>query len=401
LDLQQLRSEEHPQAAHLYSLLEEPRRLIISILCGNELINVAAAANMAGIVLILYGEGSAELVNICVMVPLLLLFGEVTPKTIAVTNPVRVSAGIVAAPMSSWVRMVGPLRWIIRALSDHVTTWIVGEEKSPDNLLHMDEIRILLDDAASEGQISSTEQALVNNLLEAGREEIASIMIPRTETLFVDIHDPVSHVIDIFRVHHYNRVPVMRTTPDDFIGFLHAEDFIAVVAGEKEISEDGLAAFIHPPIVVPPTKKIDEMFDYFQQQGAQSAIVIDEFGGVEGMVSMKSVLRFIFSGIAATPAGKHLYEEQDTNHYIVLGDMNLTEFNHLTRFGLSDPRMTTVGGVLFRHLDRLPQAGDSVLVDGITMTVLEMDRLRIDRVDVILGTPVAEDVEDSEREGGE
>jgi len=193
----------------------------------------------------------------------------------------------------------------------------------------------------------------------------------------------------------------MRTTPDDFIGFLHAEDFIAVVAGEKEISEDGLAAFIHPPIVVPPTKKIDEMFDYFQQQGAQSAIVIDEFGGVEGMVSMKSVLRFIFSGIAATPAGKHLYEEQDTNHYIVLGDMNLTEFNHLTRFGLSDPRMTTVGGVLFRHLDRLPQAGDSVLVDGITMTVLEMDRLRIDRVDVILGTPVAEDVEDSEREGGE
>ena len=202
MDLQQLRSEEHPQAAHLYSLLEEPRRLIISVLCGNELINVAAAANMAGIVLILYGEGSAELVNICVMVPLLLLFGEVTPKTIAVTNPVRVSAGIVAAPMSSWVRMVGPLRWIIRALSEHVTTWIVGEEKSPDNLLHMDEIRILLDDAASEGQISSTEQALVNNLLEAGREEIASIMIPRTETLFVDIHDPVSHVIDIFPVHH-------------------------------------------------------------------------------------------------------------------------------------------------------------------------------------------------------
>lgn len=300
-------------------------------------------------------------------------------------------------PKWSWVRLVTPLRWIIRFLSDRVTTYIVGEQKSPDNLLHLEEIRSLVDEAASEGELSSTEQALVYNLLAAGTAEIVSIMTPRTETFFIDISEPLPQVIEMLRVHRYNRVPVMRGNPDDFLGFLHAEDFITLAAGERDVSGCELAEFIHPPIVVPPTKKVDEMFDYFQAQSAQAAMVIDEFGGVAGMVSMKSVLRFIFNGIANTSAGKQLYEERDANHYIVPGDMSLSDFNHLTRFGLSDPRMTTVAGVLFRHLDRLPQKGDSVQVEGITLTVLTMQRMRIDKVEAVLGdaSGITQEADDS------
>jgi putative hemolysin len=390
LDLQKLRREDHPQATHLYRLLEEPRRLIISVLCGNELINVAAAANMAAIVVALYGDARAEVVNICIMVPLLLLIGEVTPKTIAVSNPVRVSAGLIAAPLWSWVRLISPVRELVRVLSDRITTRIVGEQRSRENLLHADELKYLVDDAASEGGVSPTERALVYNLLAAGSTEIVSIMTPRTQTLFIDAEEPLPRAIEQVRTHRFNRVPVVRRNADDFAGFLHAEDFIAVAAGERDSESLTLSDFIHPPIVVPPTKKIDEMFDFFQTQQAQAAMIIDEFGGLAGMVTMKAVLRFIFSDVATSSAGTHLYEERDSNHYIVPGDMRLSDFNRLTRFGLSDPRMTTIAGVVFRHLGRLPQVGDCVRFEGISMRVLSMDRMRIEKIEVIPGADVSD-----------
>ena len=141
MDLQKLRRERNRHSETLHALLDQPRRLIISILCGNELINIAAAANMTGILVTLYGDGKIELINALVMVPLLLLFGEVTPKTIAVSNPVRISTGVVATPMSFWVRFVAPLRWVIRAVADRSTTLIVGEETTADNILQIDEFR--------------------------------------------------------------------------------------------------------------------------------------------------------------------------------------------------------------------------------------------------------------------
>ena len=168
LDLQKLRREHNPHTETLHELLDQPRRLIISILCGNELVNIAAAANMTGILVSLYGVERAGLISILVMVPLLLLFGEVTPKTISVSNPVRVSTGMVAAPMSVWVRLVSPLVWMIRGVADRITTLVVGEEKGAENILHLDEFRTLVEEVAREGELNATERALIYNLLEAG-----------------------------------------------------------------------------------------------------------------------------------------------------------------------------------------------------------------------------------------
>ena len=132
LELRELERSRHPATDTLFALLEQPRKLIISILCGNEIINVAAAANMTAILVHLYSHESVILLNIFIMVPLLLLFGEVTPKTIAVTNPVKISTRIIARPMAVWLRLVAPLRWLVRLLSERVTTLLVGKEKIPE-----------------------------------------------------------------------------------------------------------------------------------------------------------------------------------------------------------------------------------------------------------------------------
>jgi CBS domain containing-hemolysin-like protein len=385
LDLQKIRRERNPHTETLHELLDQPRRLIISILCGNELVNIAAAANMTGILVVLYGVERAVWVSVLVMVPLLLLFGEVTPKTISVSNPVRVSTGLVATPMSLWVRLVAPLVWVIRSIADRITTLIVGDEKAAENILQLDEFRTLVEEVAREGELNATERALIYNLLEAGDTEVVEIMTPRTRTAFLNENMTVPEMVEQFRNYRHPRVPVFREHRDNLVGFVHAEDVLRLVLDETDLMTLGLDDIIHSPVVVPLTKKVDEMFDFFTANNARAAAVLNEFGGVEGFVTMKDVLTFIFGQISGDVEGQELYHERDEDSYEVDGDMKLTDFNNLSNFGIEDPRMTTVGGVAFRHLDRLPRTGDSIGIEDISITILEMDEHRIARVRVNRG----------------
>jgi CBS domain containing-hemolysin-like protein len=393
LDLQQLRRRSHPHTATLLDLLDQPRRLIISILCGNQLINIAAVANMTGILLILYGEERAGVINLLVMVPLLLLLGEVTPKTIAVSNPVRVSAGMVAGPMALWVRLITPLRYLMRGVSDGITTWIVGQEKGRENILQLDEFRSIIDDVAAEGELRATERTLINRLLDAGATEIVEIMTPRTRTAFIDGAMPLADILERFRRLRHSRVPVYGEHRDNLMGMLHLEDVLPLIMDERDLSGVRIQDLLRPVVAVPLTKLVDEMFDFFQEHNARAAMVLDEFGGVAGIATMRDVLTFIFGPISGEVTGQELYEERDENRYEVPGEMKLTDFNDLTNFGIADPRMTTIGGVAFRHLDRLPKEGDRIMIEGFEIKVLEMEGQRIARVRVSRGAVNGDEAE--------
>jgi CBS domain containing-hemolysin-like protein len=239
-----------------------------------------------------------------------------------------------------------------------------------------------VEEVAKEGELNATERALIYNLLEAGDTEVVEIMTPRTRTTFLSADMSVPEMVDKFRAEQHPRVPVFRVHRDNVVGFVHAEDILRIVLDKVDLATLEPADIMHPPVVVPLTKKVDEMFDFFQDNNARAAVVLNEFGGVEGLVSMKDVLTFIFGQISGDVKGQELYQERDENSYAVKGDMKLTDFNNLTNFGIEDPRMTTIGGVAFRHLDRLPKVGDSVNLEGILITVLEMDEHRVASVRV-------------------
>lgn len=385
LDLQQLRRERNPRAESIHELLDQPRKLIISILSGNELVNVAATANMTSILVTLYG-GGAGWINLLVMVPLLLLFGEVTPKTIAVHNPVRYSTRIVAEPMRFWVQLISPLRWAIRGIAERITTRLVGEAKAADNLLQVDEFLTLVEQVAEEGVLDATERALIYNLLEASDTEIVEMMTPRTQMAFLNVEMSVPEMVEKFILYRHSRIPVFKTHRDNLVGFVHAEDILRLVLDGEDLEALSPSDIMHPPVVVPLTKKIDEMFDFFQGNEVRAAACLNEFGGVEGFITMRGVINFIFGDVSGgTHATAGFYAEQDNNIYQVPGDMKLNDFNNLANFGIDDPRMTTIGGVAFRLLDRLPREGDQVRMDDILIQVLEMDVHRIALVRVARG----------------
>ena len=185
-------------------------------------------------------------------------------------------------------------------------------------------------------------------------------------------------------------MPVYRGSRDNLVGFLHAEDIVRIVFDDTDLSAITLDDLLRPPVVVPLTKKVDEMFDFFQANRARAAAVLNEFGGVEGFVTMKDVLTFIFGQISGEIRGQEHYAERDEDAYEVPGEMKLTDFDNLANFGIEDPRMTTIGGVAFRHLDRLPRVGDDVNVEEVRITVLAMEAHRIARVRVARGQAALE-----------
>lgn len=379
-DLRRLRRERHPLAGVLHGLLDQPRRLIISILCGNQVVNVIATANLTAILVMLYGVDKAALISLIVMVPLLLLFGEATPKTIAVSDPVGISTRIVAKPINFWVNAISPLSTALRYVADRITTGIVGEPTAADNILQVDEFRTLLDEGVVRGELTATEHALIQNLLRAGVAEIVEVMVPRTRVDWLNGDRPLDEIIQTFLTYRHSRVPVYRGVRDNVIGFLCAEDVRDYLLDGDPDKAPPVDDLLRPPVMVPPTKKIDEMFDYFQSKDLQAVIVLNEFGGVDGLLTLNDVLTCIFGrpqteGEQAVPA----WSEADQS-YEVPGAMKLMDFNRLTNLGLDDPRMTTVGGVVLRYLDRLPAVGDRVAVGEVSVEVVAMDGNRIDRV---------------------
>jgi hypothetical protein len=184
------------------------------------------------------------------------------------------------------------------------------------------------------------------------------------------------------------------------VGFIHAEDVLQLLSDGADLDSLSAHAIMHPPVVVPLTKKVDEMFDFFRDNGVRAAACLNEFGGVEGFITIHDVLTFIFGDISGESHGQGFYQERDLNIYELPGEMKLTDVNNLTHFGLEDPRMTTIGGVAFRYLDRLPHVGDRVVIDDIALTVLDMDAHRISRVRAakVSAEEDLEEMSDAERE---
>lgn len=383
LELSELRRSRHPRADTLHALLDQPRRLIISILCGNELINVAATANMTAILIHLYSEEQVVLLNILIMVPLLLLFGEVTPKTVAVTNPQMLSTRVIALPMSIWVRLVAPFRWFVRLLSERVTTMLVGPEKGMENILQVDEFRSLVEDVVESGELHATERILIDNLLSAGSTEVVEIMIPRTRVAFINAQLSVPEIVEQVREHRHRRIPVYQESRDTLIGMIHAEDLMQMMLEGVDFSHLQIEDILHPVTMVPPTRKVDEMFEFFLEHKSQSAVVLNEFGGVDGLVTLKNVVNFIFGHATGEEPLAQLFVEQAPGVFEVDGDMKLTDFNSVTNLGIADSRMTTIAGVMLRHLDSLPRVDDEVIVEGVRMQVISLEGHRIARLRVM------------------
>lgn len=377
-DLQRLARNKSPVSDSLHALLEQPRRLIVSILCGNELVNIAAAANLTAILIALLGIEAAAWTATVVMIPLILLLGEVTPKTLAVSNPVWTSTKIVARPISWWVRIVSPLAFLVRIVADRTTTLIVGPERARENILHIEDLQTLIEEGIESGEITATERSLVHSLITAGSTEVREIMTPRSRVGFVDGSVGAAGAREAFLALRRTRAPVYIGNRDNVIGFLHVDDMPG-----WDPSDDGsadLTEILHPPIAVSPTKEVDEMLDFFEEREARAALVVSEFGSVDGVVTLSDVTNFLFSGLFEAASSEQANVVPVEGGFEMDASTSVATVRRATGMELRDTLMTTIGGLALRHFGHVPAVGDDVRFDGLTLEVLEMEGWRISRI---------------------
>jgi putative hemolysin len=380
-DLQRLEDAGRPAGARLRALLDEPRRLIVSILCGNELINILATINLTGVMLALFVTPQAAAVaNTLIMLPALLILCEITPKTLAVTAPVPIATRLIEPAMTLWVRVVAPLRWIVRLIADRITTALVGPARDEGNLLSADEFEAFLRDVETEGAVSAAERRLIVNLINAGERPITQIMVPRPQVAFIDADRPPAEIVESFRTLRHRCVPVYRRSRDNVIGVLRADRVLAAVEAAAPDAPE-LEAMLSPAEFAPASMTVVELVELFRTGEHHAVIVFDEFGGVDGLVSADDVFGFLTRGRGTFLEAHVDIERVSPGVYRCPGMTPLTALDRTSAPPLTEAEgVDTVGGLVLALLGRLPEAGEIVTDGGTAIRVETVRGLLIERV---------------------
>ncbi|MCU7815277.1 MAG: DUF21 domain-containing protein [Candidatus Thiodiazotropha sp. (ex Rostrolucina anterorostrata)] len=217
IHLEQMRREGNPRIGLIEQMLSEPRRLIITILIGNEFVNVAASVLSAAMIIEVMGADS-KMVNLFVMVPILLIFGEITPKTLAIKNNIAF-ATVESRPINFFAKLITPIRWAVRIVADFFTTLIVGKERSHGNIVTEDMVRTLVQDAVGKGALDQTEAVFIHQIFELGSKDLEDLMTPRADITFIAFDDPLPKMLSVLRETCQSRIPVYGEHRDDIFMF--------------------------------------------------------------------------------------------------------------------------------------------------------------------------------------
>jgi len=293
--LEQMRRDGNPRVHLIERLLSQPRRLIVTILIGNEFVNVAASALSAVIVIELLGAED-KLVNIFVMVPILLLVGEITPKTLAIRNN-TVFASFLSRPIELFAILITPLRRAVRSVADRVTTLIVGSERTRSNIVTEDMVRTLAKEAVGEGVLDPMEAQYINRIFDLGNKTVAEVMTPRSVIFFLPADMPLPKIV--WQLHRTRRtkVPIYDGNRDTILGVLYARDLLGLDTAALTGSPGGLQGLLREPLYVPDFEPAADLFHQFRQRRMSTALALDENGTVTGLITMEDLLECIFGDL--------------------------------------------------------------------------------------------------------
>jgi putative hemolysin len=353
------------------ALLQHPTNLIITFLVGNEIVSVALAVTATSLALLLYGEGG-EYMAIVATTIMLLLCGEVTPKSLAVRYPERISR-IVAWPIQAFAYAITPLRWGLRKLVDVV---IGAHAKRPISLITTEEFKTLVEISEDEGVIDQRERHLIQRVFEFAGHRVYEIMTPRTDIFALEVSEALTTALPKIKDNRFSRIPVYEGTIDQIIGILYAKDLLPY-SRHPEL-EVKLRDLLHAVFFVPESKRIDDLLREFQRNKVHMAIVVDEYGGVSGLVTMEDALEELVGEIVDEfDIEEILYRQVDPQTYVVSARLPLDEFN--ATLGVSIPRedADTIGGHVFHLFGELPKRGESVSAHGLTFTIEHIKGTRI------------------------
>jgi len=389
LQLEEMRRSEHPRTRLVEEMLSRPRQLIVTILIGNEFVNICASVISAALVIQVLGD-DYKWANLLIMVPLLLLFGEITPKTIAIRN--NVAFACYQSPyIDVFSKAITPLRWIVRQVSDLFITMAVGSERSRANILTEDMVRSLAKEAVGEGALDKREALYIQRIFDMGDRPLHEIMTPRSQVFCLAANASLEEAALSFERTGHTKVPVTDGGKDDVIGILYVRDLIAAAEQRQPDKKraERVSEVMRGAFYIPGTKSAADLFYSFRKRKLSLALVVDEYGGVTGLVTMEDVLECIFGEITSrSETLRHApndIRETGDGRYRANGSVTLHQLNRCLGTSYRSESFETIGGLLLNAFGEMPAVGDQIVIEPLTFSVEAVMDRRI--VDVTITTP--------------
>ena len=354
-------------------------RALISILVGNNLVNIGASSLATVIAVGLMGEKGAWVAT-AVMTVLIITFGEIAPKTVASAQPERFSA-LAAAPLRLWMILTWPLTWVFEKLLHFVSRlWERGQNSGP--AVTEDDLETIIETVEDEGVVDEDTADLLQSALDFGDVLAYEVITPRVDLVAIDLDDSREEMLKVAFASPYTRIPVYQETMDNIVGILHLNHLYKALVKDPDADIEKL---LLPPIFVHKTMPLDDVFNTMRKKKGHMVIVTDEYGGTMGVLTMEDVLEQLVGDIwDESDEIEEEFTEVRPHVFEVDGDMRLDDF--FAEFDKDEEKIdddnATVGGWAVEMLGGYPKLRESFTFEDLTVTILKRNNLRVLRLQV-------------------
>lgn len=361
------------------NLWENHDKLFATILLTENAFIIFASSVGTTLALLIFGE-QGFLVASIVMTVLIVLFGEITPKTFAARNAERMSL-LVARPISVIVKVLTPVIYVFTLIANALISLVSRGQGGQSPFITADEILLLASIGEEQGTVLEMEREMVHKVFEFGQRQVREVMIPRPDIVSVEVGTTLNGLLETFTASSHSRFPVYRDELDNVIGFVSIKDVLLALGEGPRLRQSSLGALVRPTIFVPETKQVSELFHQMRTQHVQIAIVIDEYGGTAGMVTLEELVEEIVGRLTDEWVTEALMVEIDEHTVQVDGLMRIDEVNRELGIELpQDDDYDTVAGFILCQLRRVPKQGEGLRYGDLNITVQEMKGPKIEQV---------------------
>ena len=390
--IRSLVDEGNKRAKSVLKVTDDSGKMLSAILIGNNIVNLSAASLTTSLAYS-FG-GSMVAIASGILTVLILLFGEITPKTMATIHSEKMSL-LYAPVIHFFMKIMTPLIFVINGLSTGVLLLLRVDPKAKNTAMTENELRTIVDVSHEDGVIESDEREMINNVFDLGDARAKDVMVPRVHVTFADINSTYTELIEIFREDKFTRLPIFEDTTDNVVGTINMKDLLLY----DNTKEFNIRDILREAYFTYEYKSISELLVEMRQASFNIAIVLDEYGETAGLITLEDILEEIVGEIhdEYDENEEDFIQEISDREYIVEGSINLDDLNDRLDLNLSSEEYDSLGGFIIEYLDRLPEKGDSITTEeGIRMVVETLDKNRIESVHLYLPEPASND--DSHKE---
>ena len=375
-----LAEEGNSSAVTLLKVIDNKEKMLSAILIGNNIVNISVSSVTTILVTDLFGNYAVSIAT-AILTVLVLIFGEITPKTLATINNEKLALRF-ASVVYGLMYILTPVIFLINKLSSLVMKLFRIDKSEKKSTYTENELKTIVNVSHAEGVIEADEREMLQNIFEFGDRQAKDIMIPRLDVCMIDVDSTYEEIMNVFQANRYTRIPVYENTTDNVIGIINIKDLLLYRHGESF----NIRNYLRQPYFTYEYKGLSDLLLEMKKASVNITIVLDEYGAASGLLTLEDLIEEIVGDIR----DEYDYDEEDElrpineNEYIAEAHMKLDDLNDMLKINLSSPEYDSVGGFIIEKLDRIAKSGDIVETPDVTLIVDSINKNRIEKVHIIL-----------------